>query len=235
MKDWGKIAVGSRIGGSPDPMFVSSLLKLVTRGMRKGDVLLDPIIEIPHHYAAENMANYFLKTKADTLLMLDDDMVFECDQLAHLRDDKRGWEYDMLGAMYQSRKPPHYPLCIVHDPESPTGFSNMVQPPKNSIQQVGVVGLGFTLVRREIFKKIIDRKPPKEFIFYWHIYGDSEDACFCHRVEDAGGKIGVHTGIPVGHRMGVVLRWDTEEGGTRLFTRGMRKAENGDQFGHVKK
>ena len=219
--DWGTIAVGCRIGGAPDPMFVSNLMRLVTRGLRNNDYVLDPTIELPHHYAAECMVNNFIKCKADTLLMLDDDMIFAGDDLEKLRSDKDGFKHDMLGALYQSRKPPHNPLCIVNDPKSPTGFSNVSLPAPDCILDVGILGLGFTLVRRSIIKKIAKMKPEKEMMFYWGKCGDSEDAGFCKRVAAAGGTLGVSTRVSVGHRMGLVLRWDAVQGGAHLFARGM--------------
>lgn len=223
MQDWGRIAVGCRIGRCPDAMFVTSWTRLITRGLQNKDVVLDPTIELPHHYAAECMVASFIKSKADTLLMLDDDMVFGYDDLGRLRGDKRGWKYDMLGAMYQSRKPPHHPICIEHSETSPTGYANNICPAPDTLHDVGVVGLGFTLIRRSILEKIALQKPQKEFMFYWHINGDSEDTCFCRRVEAAGGTIGLHSGVAVGHRMGVVLRWDAKERGVKLFTRGMKE------------
>ena len=219
--DWGRIAVGCRMGGAPDPMFVSNLMRLITRWLRNKDSVMDPTIELPHHYAAECMVNNFIKSSADTLLMLDDDMVFAADDLEKLRSDKDGFQYDMLGALYQSRKPPHNPLCIQNDPKSPTGYSNNIMPAPDCILPVGILGLGFTLVRRSIIKKIAEAKPPKELMFYWGKTGDSEDAGFCKRVAAAGGTLGVSTRVSVGHRMGLVLRWDAVEGGSRLFARGM--------------
>jgi len=156
-------------------------------------------------------------------LMLDDYMIFDPKDLDELRSDEDGWGYDMLGALYQSRKPPHHPLCIQHDPKSPTGYANNIKPAPDCVLKVAIVGLGFTLVRRSIIDKIAKEKPKKEFMFYWGKTGDSEDSNFCRRVHDAGGSVGVSTRVSVGHRMGIVLRWDAEKGGTRLFARGMQE------------
>jgi len=209
MGGWGKIAVCARSASGGDPLFLVSWTRLITKGLRRADVALDPVVELPHHYAANCVTDHFLnETKCDSLLWLDDDMIFDKDLLEKLRTDSRTFKYDICGAMYISGCPPHLPLVIVDDPESVKGTSFVAKPPENTVMDVAVVGLGFTLMRREMLASMRHNKPKGTILFHWGLNGDSEDACFCQDAIKAGYKIGCHTGLVAHHRRKLALSWN---------------------------
>jgi len=222
MSGWGKIAIGVRSANGGDAVFLRSWTRLITKGLRKGDEVLDPVTELPHHYAANALVDTFLaSSKCNTLLWVDDDMVFPQDTLERLRKDPKTFNYDIMQALYIQRKPPHYPLVIKKDPTSETGHRLDPKPAKNTVVEVGVVGMGFTLMRRDMLMKMRKDKPKDKLLFYWGENGDSEDACFCFNAQKAGYRLGVHTGITAGHRMGMVMDWDGEQ--LQVLTRKMVK------------
>ena len=55
MSGFGKIAVGVRLT-RPDPRFVQCWTHLILSGLRTGDRVLPPAIELPAHWAAELLA-----------------------------------------------------------------------------------------------------------------------------------------------------------------------------------
>jgi len=223
MKGWGRIAVGLRSFDGGDPVFLRCWTNLLVKGLRKSDEGLHPAIQLPHHYAANDLVNYFLKGKCDTLLFVDDDMTFEADPLERLRKDPRTYSYDVCQALYIQGKPPHHPNCIVKDPNSPTKHRIDPKPPANSVVEVGIVGMGFTMIRRTVIEKVLKWKPEGKMLFYWGEDGTSEDAAFCMNAQKQGFTLCTHTGITAGHRVGIVMDWDSEAQHTVLKTRSLKK------------
>ena len=217
MADWGKIAVAVRCGVAADPLFFVCWTRLLMSGLRPGDTVLAPAIELPQHYAAEALARSFLQTEADTIFFVDDDMTFMPADLAALRDDAEGQEYDMLQALCLSRNPPHYP--VINEPVEGTEMNrNSAIPARNTIVDVSLVGLAFTLIRRRVFAEVDKTKFHNTFYFSWNARGDSEDAGFSYLARKAGCKIGVNTRVSIGHRIPTVLKWDIEREGISYET-----------------
>jgi hypothetical protein len=200
--DWGRIAVACRVGQKPDAEFFRCWTRLVMGGLRDGDAVLTPVIEMLPHYAADSLAKGFLRGDCDSILFIDDDMVFSNSDLDTLRDDVDGFEYDGLMGLCQSRKPPHKSI-IMQNHESGK-FLIPAKPPEGEIVDVGIVGLGFTLLRREIFEKM------QEPYFYFSERGDGEDATFSINANKLGFKLGVSTRVQIGHRFPVSVKWNFE-------------------------
>lgn len=219
MMGWGKIAVGVRCGSRPDAYFFRCWHNFISQGLRRKDVAITPVIELPHHYAANQLMNNMLASKCDSFCFVDDDMVFGVDLLERLRSDTRAHEFDICQALYIQRKPPHYPLVMEKDSSSPTGIKINPKPKPNSVVEVGVVGLGFTLIRRVAVEEMLRRKPKDQTLFYWGMGGSSEDACFSRDAMAAGYRLCVNTGVTAGHRMAVVMDWDSDNQELKLLTR----------------
>ena len=126
-QDFGKLAVGVRVGGRPDARFFCAWTELLTSGvLRPGDAVLQPAIENPHHWTANCLAHEFLaKTTCDTVLMLDDDMVFDPEQVSAIRDHDYNFPYGIVQGLCCSRKPPHAPIVLC---ESTTGYEGLYAP-----------------------------------------------------------------------------------------------------------
>lgn len=212
MKSWGKVAVATRIGGRPDALFFTCWTRLVTSGLRRGDAVIAPAIEVPHHFGANIIAGEFLKnTEADSLLFIDDDMVFERDDLSRLRDDAEGQEYDIISGLYCTRRPPHAPI-VIRERATPDERGSMFDSRKELINghvvPVDVVGLAFTMIRRSVFEAVAAANPKALLFFHWGSDGCGEDTYFCRMARAVGARIGVHTGLIIGHRVPMTVRWD---------------------------
>ena len=183
MEDFGTIAVTARIGRAPDPVFVQSWTRLVANGLRKGDQVLSPVIEQPHHWAASCAARDFLDgSHCDTLLMIDDDMTFGRDVLEKLRDNKANHEFDMVQALCCSRQPPHGGLVLL---EADDNYKPLLNPGVDTgTVEVGMCGLAFTLIRRKVIKAVKDKLRPNELLFNWGYDGRGEDCIFCRRARN---------------------------------------------------
>lgn len=212
MPGWGKIAVGVRVT-QPDARFFAAWTRMLVSGLRPGDSVLPPAIDLPHHYAAEAIALRFLKGDCDSVLYVDDDMVFAADTLERLRSFEPAQEYDMVQALACSRNGPHFPVVLTRD-ESTGEFAVMPQPPPHTMVTTSLCGLAFTLIRRAVFERIAATKDPKDFYFYWSRRGDtSEDASFSADATRTGSRVGVCTDVTVGHRVTCTVRYDLDRQG----------------------
>ena len=206
---FGSVAIGARLGGGVDPVFVKCYTGLIMAGMHDGDRVLPPAIELPHHWAANVLAHEFLtQTDCDSLLMLDDDMTFSRDALESLRSSDVNQEFGIVQGLCVSAKAGHGPLMLA---ESGDYYVPMRPELTDSTVEVGMVGLAFTLIRRSVFAAVDAIKPPEEMYFTWGASGTGEDAWFCKRARVAGVRIGVDTTQKIGHRVPVNIFWDTEQ------------------------
>ena len=210
MTDWGKIAIAVRCGFGADPLFLQRLITMLYGGIRKDDVMLEIARECPHAMAAEYLAKLFLRQNADTILFIDDDMIFKADDLELLRSDERAFDFDILSAMYCSRCPPHAPLVVKR---IGTELACQTPVPQDSIEVVDAVGLGFAMIRRHVFETI------SQSWFCGAGKFQGEDFSFCERVEKHGFKMAVDTRVNIGHRFKVECKWNFEEGGVEFTSR----------------
>lgn len=215
MNDWGHIAIGTRFNDRCDPLFFNSWGRLLTSGLRSGDTLLDAAIELPQHFAAVVLTKFFLKSDADSLLMVDTDMIFKPDALSQLRDDLAGWDYDILSALSVARRRPFYPIVLRRreNPDDSQCAYKCVEKEeiKNGIIEVDSVGTGFTLIRRIIFEKMKSELGVDKWFFDFGEGGLGEDTNFCQRAKKIGARIGVHAGVNIGHRGPITFVWDAEK------------------------
>lgn len=207
MSGWGKIAVATRIGHRPDAVFFKAWTALLLQGLRDGDRVLTPSVEMVHHHAAESQVRGFLATDADTILFIDDDMVFKVADVHQVRDDVDCDAYGAVMGLCQSRVPPHKPVILQEEGDH---FRVDFIPPPDTIVDVGIVGLAFTFIRREVLEAVRDNH---EKLFTWSERGDSEDATFSMRARKLGFNLGVSTRVQIGHRVPVSIKWDFDEGG----------------------
>jgi GT2 family glycosyltransferase len=215
---FGKIAVGVRIARSPDPQFVGSLAALMHSGLREGDEFIKPVAGVPSHYAATYLMRRFLATDCDTLLLLDDDMVFNPDTLEKMRDKQENWEYDIISAFTTQRvQPPRGIVLRLGEqppfPDSENGvYYDMLVDEVQSGATMGVdaVGFAFTLVRRSVLEAIVAAEglPVSHTHFVeWGSGGIGEDVNFCRRAGSLGARIAVDVDAHVGHVGSVHYGW----------------------------
>lgn len=209
--DWGRVAVGTRLGSGMAPTaFFDSWTGLVHAGLRDGDVVLPSIARQPQHWAMNYVVEQFLATDADSLLSIDNDHSFTADSLERLRSRPEGQMFDVLGGLYLARnsEPPHGVLMRLH-PDTPNRNhrqGNVLYQwgwrwPPGDVVDVDGLGLGFTLIRRQVFETL----PRPWFWFPPHEWKTSEDLPFCSDARDAGFRLGVDTSVCIGHLLDAAL------------------------------
>lgn len=216
---FGRVAVGTRMNDRCDPYFFNSWTHLIAGGLRPGDTVLDAAIELPQHWAATLMAKKFLKSDADTLCTIDTDMVFKKDALERLRSDERGLDFDIISALSCTRRKPFLPIVLRLLPEGqpgPSAYECKAEEIDGAIVPVDSVGTGFTLIRRSVFDRMKDKFQNGGWWFQFGESGLGEDTRFCQEAKEIGAKIGVHTGISIGHRGPLTFVWDYEKKMTML-------------------
>lgn len=195
MADFGKIALGVRIGHNPNAAMFCCWTELLLHG-RPGDVVMRPAMHFPHSCSANILAGQFLETTdCDTLCFIDDDMTFAPDTLERLRADDGG--HSILSVLYPTRRHPYAPIAFRRNPTSdnPDAMEE-IQPTGAGIVTADLVGLGFTLVRRDCLAPNC---------FEWsNLYG--EDGMFCRRVQAMGKTIGVNLSVRCGHRTEITVQ-----------------------------
>ena len=208
MKDFGTIGICTRIGNSPDPFFFNCWTRLLLMGIRKGDnVIVPEWRRLFAHFAANHMVRQFLKTDLDTLLFIDDDMEFGPGFLEEMRSREENWKYDIVQGFYTTRVSPARPLMYRLNPKQPkhakhTGsyYDYFHDWKPGDVVPVDAVGLGFTLIRREVFETMVKNVDPE--YFGWFVMPDSfstEDMVFCRAAQKLGFTFAVDTNIQCGH------------------------------------
>ena len=207
---WGNIAVGIRMYKHPEPDFIISLLSLITGGLREGDTVLLPQKGQPNHWAADELARAFLeRTQHDSILFLDDDHEFAPDALHLMRENQETWPYDAVMALIPRRNllEPS-PIIMrwlgpINTPQALLGEHYTLRPDfeEGTVQEVDVLGLGFTLFRRHVFEAMINEEHGLQFTnwFKWGIGREGEDVPFCQEMRRRGMRMAIDTNVQVGH------------------------------------
>jgi len=184
-------------------------------GLRAGDAVLTPAIELPHHWSANVLVNQFLKhTTCDTLMLLDDDMQFTPQMITDLRDHKENHSFDVVQGLCCSRKPPHGPIMLA---DAGGGRVIELRPSKDcKTHPVGMVGLAFTLLRRSAFEAVQGCLDAPGMYFAWGGNGMGEDQTFCELARAAGQRLGIDARVSVAHRCPVGVEFDITDGKTKM-------------------
>ena len=214
--DFGKIAVGVRLT-TPDAAFVGCYARLIRQGLREGDVILEPAIRTPSHWAASNLMRRFLSSGCDTLLLLDDDMTFDPNLLSRLRDKPDNWRYAIVSALATQRIPPPRALVlrVGEQPPLPDALNGLYydllvgEVVAGETLPADGTGFAFTLIRREVIEKMTAPEGPS-YTFYvqWGQGGEGEDVNFCRRAGSLGFRVAVDAAAHVGHVGSVVYGYE---------------------------
>jgi GT2 family glycosyltransferase len=213
---WGKVAIGIRVS-KPAVQFIWPLIGLIAQGRRTGDTIIRTAESMPHAAAANFLAGQFLKTDCNTLLMIDDDMVFPPDTLEKMRSHYTDMDVLSCLAVCRHGSPggsPHNPIALVR---YDMGFDRMINATASDISLhhvtgkpilVETCGLAFTLIRRWVIEDVLKAVSSGPFI---DIDNHGEDYGFCHHAAKAGASIGVDTYASIGHCLQMSGRYDVEE------------------------
>ena len=147
------------------------------------------------------------------LFWVDSDMIFGPDALTRLL----AHDLDFVGGLCFDRRHPYKPVISRYfDPSwgfDPKTHGWLFDYPQDQVIDVDATGGAFLLVKRRVFEKIreTEGKGDPAWRKWWERKpgtGLSEDLSFCERVQEAGFKIRVDTGIDIGHKGEVVVNKD---------------------------
>ena len=151
---------------------------------------------IPLDKSRNDMVAKFLCLHPDAsyLLFLDSDMVFPRDALIRLYQH----EAPIVGALYFQKYPPFFPVagCRIAR-EKTKAIHLLVQWQEGQLFPVDALGLGFTLIRRDVFQKIE---------YPWFEFKElSEDFEFMYKAQKAGFKVLLDSSILCLHKSDTVF------------------------------
>jgi glycosyltransferase involved in cell wall biosynthesis len=126
------------------------------------------------------------------VLFLDDDMVFPPDTLTKLMVH----DLDVVSAYYLMRTYPHQGLIFDFAEEDGKAHWYEVGPDETGIKEVVAAGLGCALFKLSVFEKI---EPPYVRLGEIEPDGWCDDIGLFKRLREAGVKIHMDLGCPVGH------------------------------------
>lgn len=192
------------------------------RYLRQGDVR-DYVYSKTMHKAANVLVRRALKSDCDSICFIDSDAVFGTDALEELRNDPQGWEYDVLQAFTVKRGWPPEPMFLVEQPVQP-GYAPTARRGMFFTSQIPInpdyiypgpgddyriaVSLHFTLIRLDLFRKMVENDDPETTFFFEYARDNGEDINFSIRANELGAKLGMTTRLKVGHVSEGVMGWD---------------------------
>ena len=175
-----------------DAFFARSLAEL----KRDSDSTLQFMVGSLIYESRNALAMSALEMKADLVLWLDSDMVFDPDLLERLLADINSGR-DIVTALYFSRQYPYPPVIY-----SKTGFENdkpvcetYHDYPSDTVFKVEGCGFGAVLMKTGVLSDINNRFDN----FFAPLIGFGEDLSFCIRARECGYDIWCDSGIRTGH------------------------------------
>lgn len=169
---------------------------LLVKGMEVG---------VARNYLAEYASR--MKPRPEYLLTVGDDMLASWNSLLILYEEMRKGEFDVLSGLYYMKADQYSPPMPVMSKEGIEGYVlPHVHFTPGEVIDVIITGMDFTLIRTDIFdnlgpppwfktadSKDIENEETKTLTIF------TEDAFFCEKVRSKGYRIGVHSGVRVGH------------------------------------
>jgi hypothetical protein len=186
-----KLALGLPIVESVPGEAVGAFMALAVEMSRAGTGLaLIPYINVfPHSRVRELIVRQALELKCDRLFFVDSDIVVPSGGFGKLMEAMTLHHADFVSGHYYQRTPPH--LCVWAAKLS-EGFGYVDAPPSENPVELYATGLGCGLL--DLHK--INKYPRP--LFEMQTIGERiiwEDAFFCQRVHQVGGKILGHPGV----------------------------------------
>jgi len=181
-----KIAIGVPRGKEGfDWAWIQCLLKMLSKYPASYVFISE---QAPHASARNRITKRFLETKADYLLWIDSDTIWEPDHIQFLMDV----DEDMVTGIQFTTSENHLPL--IRDIDVKYGVTRPYSklPSSGEPFEIGGCGFGFILMKRKVVETL--KEPWFEFRS-----GFSEDLNFCLRAKRAGFKILAQPKVLVGH------------------------------------
>ncbi len=114
----------------------------------------------------------------------------------------RTGKWDVLAGLYFLKQEP--PIPILWRDEIDGFLEEGIHYKAGEVLESGIAGMDFTLIRPEIFEVMEEPYFKTAFTDKTEntrggVWLHTEDAWFCKKVIELGGRVGVHTGVRVGH------------------------------------
>lgn len=195
--------------------FVKSLLLLMKESNEEYDLSYVDTLSGPLISSSRNMVlELFLQGTYTHLLWVDSDIVFKPEYVKKLLDDDK----DIVGGLYYNLSPQRlyqglwthvkdygFPVALTKDDTG--NYHTLDSVPELGVHPVDALGMGFTLVRREVIETLgVDREamwPYAEATMEGHAAG--EDVTFCLRAKEKGFTTWLDVEVMLGHMKTVVI------------------------------
>jgi len=144
------------------------------------------------YQARDSIADAFLKSGHDALVMIDSDMTFHHEAVDRLA----AFDKPFVTAKAFKRVPPYQPCFYTKVDRNPeTGRAELqvpIQYQTNSLLEIEGAGMACVFIKREVFDNI-------EAPYFDPQPGLGEDLTFCYKVKQAGIPMYCDTGMQFGH------------------------------------
>lgn len=200
-----------------DHLNASTVTALITTALTPGSLQGDRSVDVNIVQGSILTAQRNLlvqRMRGDWLLFIDDDMVWQPQDLVRIIELRAQFDLDVLGGLCFQRSAPYQPTMYMRERKDGGAYNFLERWEPGSIVEVDATGLAFLVVHRRVFERIVrhveDRPdwvmPPFEErihqappnFFRWHgRYG--EDLQFCQDARASGSSIYVATDLEIGH------------------------------------
>lgn len=163
-------------------------------------VVIEKEIGEARNMAMKTMLEMPKGKRPEFLFFFGDDMIPPCDALVNLYEIMYRETWDILAGMYYIKQD-IYPVPILWRNGISGYLREGIHYNLGDVVDTDICGMDFTLIRPEIFEKI----DPPWFLSGHFVDNDggilihTEDAYCVKKVKEAGGRVGVATGVRVGH------------------------------------
>lgn len=153
-----------------------------------------------YNHAVECILNDSELSKWKFLLCLEEDNMPPPDGLLKLIEDIDSSPYAGVGGLYFTKGEGGQPMCYGHPQAIPKNFIPFMPPP-NSVTECNGLGMGFTLFRIEMFRKVEKPwfKTVQEYRPGEGSKGYTQDLYFCERAAKEGFRFACSSRVLVGH------------------------------------
>jgi len=197
-----KVMVAMPLYDKPEAETVVSLFDLVASSKHQTRLWIQNGSLI--HRARSIIADQALASDVDYLLFIDGDMKFPPNALNRLIEH----DVDVVGALCTMRQRPYMPPIakfLRDESGNVTGAANILNYPEDALLEIDSIGMAFTLISRRALQAVKDwDAKPNAGPFRFEMLSNGgelpEDSSFCYRVQQAGLKVHVDTGLSILHK-----------------------------------
>lgn len=188
----GSVVLGYNHKGNVPHQFLDCIIKLQAARMGVNTVISERTFFLAN--GRNKVVKQFLETKGDWLLFVDDDICFTPDDIVRLYAFADKEKAPIVAGLYFGRLDgiadnKILPVWLMK--AEGQQFASLERLEGKGLQQVDVVGMGFTMIHREVLERMFDFAPKNDdWIWFGHDLRNGrrigEDATFCMRAGALG-------------------------------------------------